>query len=578
MHCFNPSRKVKALKMKMERLHSKYVFVPVDKAANNVIIIRKRYFVDVLNGELNSTSTYVPSQLTNDRLILRNIDTLAKINVKIDKCEMPTFYWLPKLHKNSFISRFISNSSHCSTTILSKHITPALTAVKDHIIKYSETAFSNSNVNYFGPLKRLSMSSKSCDCVTFRDIKYLLPTFPLYTPHCHMISSKQKCFLLLTGVSTGSQKRTSVLLTKWVFLMENIYPQFEGMVYQQIVRIPMGTNRAPLIEDLFSFCYERDFMSYLHKSKQYNFIDMFNDTSHYLDDIFTIDNPEFEKHIPDIIISNGTSVEQSKYPRQRNFFPWFKYKVIGSDVHTSIYDKRDDFGFPIVNFPWLSGDVPRLPSYDVYIFQLVRVATCCTSISDFNSKNLQMTSELLTHGYRYHKLRKTFGKFFRSYCHLLSNFEEISFQEYGSEGISHPVFYGDLVYKQRRVKCETNFVSSGSKIVKRIRRRKYDPLFIKMTIGLVMGPSIALYRSFLEHCTLTDKAMGTLWRDVQTSSEWRSPDPRLLWLLVGTPLVLGHEFASSPAEHSLLWQMSLYFWYTVFITLHVCAILMASPL
>ena len=41
-------------------------------------------------------------------------------------------------------------------------------------------------------------------------------------------------------------------------------------------------------------------------------------------------------------------------------------KIIGSDVHTSIYDKRDDFGFPIVNFPWLSGDVPRLPSYGVY--------------------------------------------------------------------------------------------------------------------------------------------------------------------------------------------------------------------
>ena len=56
-----------------------------------------------------------------------------------------------KLHKNPFKSRFISNSIHYSTTILSKHITSALTAVKDHDIKYSETAFSNSNVNYFGP-------------------------------------------------------------------------------------------------------------------------------------------------------------------------------------------------------------------------------------------------------------------------------------------------------------------------------------------------------------------------------------------------------------------------------------------
>ena len=60
-------------------------------------------------------------------------------------------------------------------------------------------------------------------------------------------------------------------------------------------------------------------MSNLHKSKQYDLMDMFNDTSRYLDDIFTIDNPEFEKHIPDIYPK--ASVEQNNYVRQRNFFP-----------------------------------------------------------------------------------------------------------------------------------------------------------------------------------------------------------------------------------------------------------------
>ena len=61
----------------------------------------------------------------------------------------------------------------------------------------------------------------------------------------------------------------------------------------------MSSKCAPLIADLFLLCYERDFMSNLHKSKRY-IIDMFNDTSQYLDDIFTVDNPELEKHIPDI--------------------------------------------------------------------------------------------------------------------------------------------------------------------------------------------------------------------------------------------------------------------------------------
>ena len=91
-----------------------------------------------------------------------------------------------------------------------------------------------------------------------------------------------------------------------------------------------------------------------------------------------------------------------------------------------------------------------------------------------------------------------------------SEFGEKSFQVYVSEGISHSVFYCDLVYKLRRVKCEANFVSSDSKIVKRLRRRNYDPVIIERTNGLVLGPSSALCRYFLKHCTLTNKAVGTI--------------------------------------------------------------------
>ena len=65
-------------------------------------------------------------------------------------------------------------------------------------------------------------------------------------------------------------------------------------------------------------------------------------------------------------------------------------------------------------------------------------------------------------------------------------------KKYVYKGISHPVFYGDVVFKLRRVKDTPNFISSGSKIVKRLRRRQYDPLIIERTIGLVLGPSTAL--------------------------------------------------------------------------------------
>ena len=95
---------------------------------------------------------------------------------------------------------------------------------------------------------------------------------------------------------------------------------------------------------------------------------MLNDTCRYLDDIFTIDNPEFEKHIPDIYPTELQLNKAITSDKEISFLD-LDIKVVGSDVHTSVYDKRDDFGFPIVNFPWFSGEFPRLPSFVVYISQ-----------------------------------------------------------------------------------------------------------------------------------------------------------------------------------------------------------------
>ena len=75
-------------------------------------------------------------------------------------------------------------------------------------------------------------------------------------------------------------------------------------------------------------------------------------------------------------------------------------------VSSKIYDKRDDFDFDIVNFPFLDGDVPRRPSYGVFISQLIRFARVCSHVDDLNTRNKCLTAQLLKQGYRFHKLRK----------------------------------------------------------------------------------------------------------------------------------------------------------------------------
>ena len=87
-------------------------------------------------------------------------------------------------------------------------------------------------------------------------------------------------------------------------------------------------------------------------------------------------------------------------------------------VSSNIYDKRDDFNFEIVNFPFLDGDISHAPSFGVYISQLVHFARVCSNVNDFNNRKLYLTANLLKQGYRYHKIRKTFSKFYHEHSEL----------------------------------------------------------------------------------------------------------------------------------------------------------------
>ena len=145
------------------------------------------------------------------------------------------------------------------------------------------------------------------------------------------------------------------------FLLDNIYIRFGSKLYRQIVGIPMGSNCAPLVAHLFLFCYERDFMLSLSEDNQSGVIEAFNSTPRYLDDILNINNNFFDSMVNRIYPSelqlnkvNVSDAEASVLDLHLSISDGF--------VKTKIYDKRDDFNFDIVNFPFLDGDVPRSAS------------------------------------------------------------------------------------------------------------------------------------------------------------------------------------------------------------------------
>ena len=227
------------------------------------------------------------------------------------------------------------------------------------------------------------------------------------------------------------------------FLLDNIYIRFGTKLFRQIVGIPMGTNCAPLVADYFLFCYKRDFMMSLSVENQSEIIEAFRSTSRVLDDLLNIDNTYFDGLISQIVLPELQLNRANSSDTEAAFLD-LHLSIVDGFVSCKIYDKRDDFDFEVVNFPFLDGDVPRAASYDVYISQLIRFARVSKYVTDFNTRNKLLTAKLLNQGYRYYKLRKAFSKFYRRHSDLVSKFN-VGLKSLPQQGLSEPEFYGDLV-------------------------------------------------------------------------------------------------------------------------------------
>ena len=155
-------------------------------------------------------------------------------------------------------------------------------------------------------------------------------------------------------------------------------------------------------------------------------------------------------------------------------------------VSSKIYNKRDDFDFDIVNFPFLDGEVPRSTSYGVYISPLIRFARVSSHMADFNARNKSLTAKLLQQGYRYHKLRKTFSKVYRRHYELVSKFN-VGLKTLLHQGLSEPEFYGDL-YKFKKIVSRADFSDQFKKIIVRYKRIGYNINIMRQSACLVFNP------------------------------------------------------------------------------------------
>ena len=159
--------------------------------------------------------------------------------------------------------------------------------------------------------------------------------------------------------------------------------------------------------------------------------------------------------------------------------------------------------------PFLDGDNPRSASYGVYISQLIRFAWASSYVADFNTRNKLLTQKLLKQGYQYHKLRKTFSKFYRQYYDLISKFQ-VGLKSLLRQGLSEQDFYGDLVYKSKKIADSNTFSAQFIKIISHYKKFGYNINVLQQTAGLVANPITVGNFAFLFNCTWVGRTSDSM--------------------------------------------------------------------
>ena len=155
------------------------------------------------------------------------------------------------------------------------------------------------------------------------------------------------------------------------FLIDNIFVQFGGHLFCQVIGIPMGTNCAPLLADLFLYSYENEFLDNMIRTGHRRLARSFNLCNRYTDDLIVFNNKKFLDCLKEIYPPYLTVKKANKSDHLADYLDLTFITDSGGKLSTRLYDKHDDFDFHIA---FLSSNIPSGPSYGVYISQLIRYA------------------------------------------------------------------------------------------------------------------------------------------------------------------------------------------------------------
>lgn len=354
---------------------------------------------------------------------------------------------MPKMHKNPVKFRFIIAAKKCVSKTLAKRLTKILQLVQKSHINYCKKVKDYTGVNRMWITESTKDILDDIEQVNKRKCGHSIQTFDFSTLYTKidLDDLKRVLIAMLDKAFCGGQckyikisnnkaefnngKKGGIVYTKEDcqmiirYVIDNAYFSFGNKVYQQVIGIPMGTDPAPYMANLYLHYYEEKWMNNLAKTDNRKARRNYKHTRRFIDDLGTLNNnneikDNWQKIYPKELVLNKENDSDN-----RATFLDLDMAVKNGKIVTKVYDKRDQFHFKIVSYPDLEGNIPEKSAYGVCTGQLIRIARNTTEKDDFINRVRTLMKKLIAKKYASNKLSKVMKKSIHRHDFISSKYD-----------------------------------------------------------------------------------------------------------------------------------------------------------
>ena len=423
----------------LNNFQKSYVITTVDKANQNYSIICKEFYIQQLLKEVgypnNTSPTYEYINDTTENVITNTIISAEQFAIKItDKNkQLPFIQIIPKFHKTPIGFRTIVASASCSTKQLSKTIGQILKKLQIKLMQYCNTIKNATKTNPFWIISSNKLLLEQINNLSHTHNIHNINTFDfeqLYTNINHNLL--QEALETITKIAFGSSKRHITANERFAYwcmtkykdnsydlittnnmihtLINNSYFSMGNKCFRQMIGIPMGTDCAPFLANLFLFKYEYTYIMEKLKAKEYETLTHLKYVYRYIDDITTINDKDNFKNIFPQIYPNCLTLKQVNTDNKNADILDININIHDKQADTITFDKRTLFSFNTIIFPHMDSNIHKNIHTNTIKEQIKRHAYICSNTNNFTQTITQVFRKTKSRGYSKQLLMRCFIK------------------------------------------------------------------------------------------------------------------------------------------------------------------------